>query len=550
MLAARTRKKIRNLWRGQSGQVLPWVAMSMMAMISVSGLTVDVGRAYVAHSQLQNYANAAALAAAGEVYNTSSLANAVQYANLYSASAGDQNVNPSLGTVTTSVITKCLNMLQPSGSGCTASSANNAVQVKQTASVPTFFMRMFGVPSLSISATATATMQGVAKPWNLAIILDATGSMTNTDKNCGGISEFQCALNGIEGLLATTNPCSPGVTNCSGSSANFHVSLFSFPNVSTSTLSDDVACSSNGSSNPNWYYGWYYGWGGWNQPTFDIYTLPLPGASSYTPTTYTSWPGSWTASYEITYGASDADANGFVSNYYLASAQNKLNPNSSIVKAVTTCMSPITSTGGGNGALQGVYSGGITYYASAIYAAQSALVAEQKLYPNAYNAIIFLSDGQANLLAGSGDFPTAFSAYPSNSGYNTLTSTGQYPSARDECQQAIIAAQAATDAGTTVFGVAYGSEQQGCTTGPGATDTSLIATGRNAPFTLSSLTPCVTIENIASSLGTFYSDYQQSGSGIDLSCVDNSHTVVNLNDIFQSISSSFTTPRLLPNNAT
>jgi hypothetical protein len=77
----------------------------------------------------------------------------------------------------------------------------------------------------------------------------------------------------------------------------------------------------------------------------------------------------------------------------------------------------------------------------------------------------------------------------------------------------------------------------------------LVASGNNAPFTLSQLTPCVTIENIASNLSSFYSDYLQSGTGVDTSCVDQSHNVVSLQDIFLSIASQFTNPRLLPNSA-
>ena len=83
----------------QRGQVLPLVAFAMIGMLGMGGLSIDVGRAYVAHAQLQNYANAAVLAAAGLVYNTSSTNNATTEANLYSASAGDKNVNNSLGTV-------------------------------------------------------------------------------------------------------------------------------------------------------------------------------------------------------------------------------------------------------------------------------------------------------------------------------------------------------------------------------------------------------------------------------------------------------------------
>jgi hypothetical protein len=75
-----------------------------------------------------------------------------------------------------------------------------------------------------------------------------------------------------------------------------------------------------------------------------------------------------------------------------------------------------------------------------------------------------------------------------------------------------------------------------------------VATGKNATFTLSTLTPCVTMENIASSLNNFYSDYNQSGSGS--TCQDASHTVTSLADIFLAIAANFTQPRLIPNTAT
>src|SRR5208337_1052867 len=78
---------VRRALNDQRGQVLPWVALATVGMLGMGGMSIDVGRAYVAHVQLQNYANAAVLAAAGLVYNTSSTNNATTEATLYSASA-------------------------------------------------------------------------------------------------------------------------------------------------------------------------------------------------------------------------------------------------------------------------------------------------------------------------------------------------------------------------------------------------------------------------------------------------------------------------------
>jgi hypothetical protein len=415
-------------------------------------------------------------------------------------------------------------------------------------------MRVLGFKTIKVSATATASMQGMAEPWNVAIILDDTGSMLTTDNNCvvGGktLTEFQCATEGIQAMLAATDPCAAGSTSCSSStsSTNLRVALFMFPGVSYNNTTGGASLSYLTNCN-----------GTTTTPSFMLYTLPPAGATSYAPITYTltaSPHTPFTATYEVTYGASDADANGFVSNYYSPSSSNGVNSSSSIVQAITGCMvpEPLNWNSGNKNAppvMQAASTGGVSYFAATIYAAQAALTAEKTAHSKSKNAIILLTDGQAQLSTSTGNFPTAYTASPSTSGLNTLTSNGTYPSGVDECQQAIAAAEAATTAGTRVFGVAYGAEQNGCATAQNgfiADSTLILTTGLNAPFSpISQLTPCVTMENIASSLSDFYSDYNQSGSGS--TCEDNSHSVVSLQDILLAISASFTKPRLLPYNA-
>ncbi|MFY9856028.1 MAG: TadE/TadG family type IV pilus assembly protein [Terracidiphilus sp.] len=550
---------VRRALRDQRGQVMPWVIFGMIGMLSMAGVSVDVGRAYSVRNQLQNAVNAAALAGSAEVYNTSSTNDATSVANSYLTLNNNTGLTLLSGYGPT---TLCLNALMPAGQKCTASTPSNAIRVKAAVQVPTSIIAVLGLKYLTVGATATATM-GIAQPWNVAIIMDGSGSMATTDSNCGGVTEFQCAMNGIQTLLSTTNPCSSSTT------CNFRVGLFSFPSVSTATVADEYNCSG----------------GHGTTPTFMQYSLPLTTASSYSSMTYTEGSSTWDATYNILYNAhsvdaSGVDANGFATDYYQPSASNGLNSSSPLVKAITGCMQPMTNfassgtghlslancTKGSNGCSWSgsqYYYPGVTYYASAIYAAQAALVAEQAAMTTAglatKNAIIFLSDGQANLVSNYFAWGTSpKSTISGTSGLDADTTTGLYPSATDECQQAIIAAQEATKAGTTVFGVAYGSEQTGCATAPtggGAyTDTSLIASSNypltlNQSFSLSTLTPCVTIENIASSMGNFYSDYNQSGTGVDLSCVDSSHTVSSLDGIFSSIASTFKNPHLIPNTA-
>jgi len=589
---------VRKVLREERGDVLPLLAVSMVALLGMGGVTIDVGRAYVLREQLQNSANAAALAASGAVYNSAGSDSASSYAATYSsASSGDVNFNSNLPTVTSTVSTKCLNSLMLSGT-CGTSGTANAVQVTQSAVLKTTFMSLFGVKTLTVNAGATASMQGVAQPWNVAIVIDTTGSMADTDSDCNNLTELQCALSGVQTLLGAINPCPAGQSTCT-STANFRVSMFTFPNVLTSyngvtnsSVSDEINCNGNPATYNNYSA----------QPIAAPYTLPKPGATlpgapnaTYLTYTQTSTNKQWTATYQIT---------PFLSDYYNVATATNLNSSSNLVKAVGNgstagCLTytfGIDGEGGGSGF-------GNTYVAGAIYAAQSALISEQAAYPGSKNAMIVLTDGDmtaseyakntssygssnsTNQYVDASQFPEApagseigptMSGYPVPSyytpakilaaqntlAYDTLSSTssgsgqtrsgtskGVYPDWYDQCQQAIVASQYATSHGTAVFAVAYGSGSSGCNSGwsIGLTDTTLVATGNNAAFSLSQLTPCVTVENMASSLSNFYSDWAQSGSSGN--CLDNAHTVTSLADIFSAIAANFTNPRLIPNNS-
>ena len=504
----------------------------ILSILGMGGLVMDVGRAYIIRAQLQNSANASALAAAGQVFNASSTANATNVGTQYSASSGDNNANSTPVTVVTTVTPICLNILMPSGETCSSNSPEipNAVRVTQTATVKTYFMPiLFGPSTLSVSTSATASMQGSPLPSNIAIVMDATASMSDAPNAtvCPGYStNFACALGAVRAFLSGINPCAGVSGTCDASNAKARVSLFSFPNVSTANVSDDYNCGGS--------------------PTKERYTLPAKNISSYSDLTY----GSTTSTYEdVSYSA----------DWYSAKATGNLNTNSNLVKALNGCMQ---NPGGER-----------TYYAGVIYAAQASLLAEQNSISGmqTQNAIIMLSDGQAN--APSSSFPgSGSSASPSGAGYSVVTNStgntstnlaggtwGTYPDFNDQCQQAIQAAQDAQAAGTIVEAVAFGSEANGCAVpGGGAvvTDTTLwgSATSGNNALSLATLTPCITMRNIASppiilgasEISFFYADQTSAANG----CTDNAHTnLTTLTDILQAIANSFTTPRLLPNNA-
>lgn len=506
----------------ERGQMLPLVACMMMAMFGITAMVVDVGRVFISYHQLQASTDAAALAggeAMGQQNSTSSSTDSA--VNLYSSMSSDKNAYSNLSGVTTTIALKCLTTLTSQGIPCYGAGAYNAVQVTQTVNMPTTFAAVFGTPSVALAASSTAAMAGAATtPYNVAIILDATLSQNSTDDNCGtNVTEMQCELNGAQVLLKNLLPCAAQVGTCSisnGQSTNAvdRVALFTFPAISATTASVDTGCTSPPTAafaNQNGYgysssFGGYYSmmpqaaWTGW--PTALAYSFPTPGATSYAPGT-----SSTSATYQVT---------PFLSDYRVSDTATGLNPNSQLYNALG-----VSSNCGGIATPN--YDGDFgTYYAGVIYAAQSALIAQQAANPGTENVMIILSDGNATAPHTNGNV----TVMPS-----PATSNGSYPSWKNECAQAVTAAQyAANPGGTKVYSIAYGSETSGCTSDS------------------SGISPCTTMQTMASSPGYFYSDYLQSGSGVNTNCVGTGATTTNLSQIFYDVYTSLSKARLIPNS--
>jgi len=506
---------IGRLFRDERAQMLPIMAVLAIVFMGIAALAVSFGNSYSQYSKLQSSANAAALAGAQALPNS----NAASIASNYGSQSGGLNNETYVsGAVMATGYPKleCLTTLTNEGQACVAPANANAIQVKEQLTVPILFGSLFGHPSITISATATASMRGaIPAPYNVAIILDATQSMNDTDNGTGSecnASRISCAMSGIKTLIQTLSPCSPNSTTCgtvtadsngSGSVANSvdRVALFTFPNV-----------AQNNSSSPTVYGVQYdYDCASSPNPTPEPYTFPTAGASTYTPS------GSPIATYEVVGFSSDYKASD------TAKALSTATTNNNFVKAVNglSGCSPMAAPGGEG-----------TYYAGAIYAAQSALVAEQAANPGSQNVIILVSDGDA----GTTDSGAMGSA---------STTTGTSPSTKNQCAQAVTAGQAAAKAGTWVYSVAYGAEASGC--------------GTDNP----SITPCQTMQGIAGASTTvpgslspaitltpqrFFSDYNASGG--TSSCIDASHPATTLNQIFTDIGNDLTVARLIPNSTT
>lgn len=510
------------LLREQHGQVLPWVAFMFCLFLGVSAFVMDIGHAYFVQRQLQAATDAAALAGAQSLKNSSP----TTIAQNFSAIAGGYNTAgdltgvsiapgyPKFACVTGITQAQCMSTTNASGATVSA----NAIQVSEQVYIPTFFARIFGISRMPISAIASAAIVGARnQPTNIAVILDTTASMKTVDTNCtvnGSSAErIACAENGVQILLQDLSPCNTAlgcgtVTNGVAQNALDSVAIFTFPNVQANEVNDDYNCSGT-------------------NPSIPVYSFPTIGA-----TTYAVSSTSTNADYQIT---------PFLSNYKSTDSGTSLSTGTDLPMVVGAGVNSSGHSCPGMGAP----GGDGTYYAGVIYAAQAALTAQANSEVAAdsnatpINMMIILTDGEANASSSkmasktvSGTTVSYNNAWPSGGG--ATSSITNYPSALDQCQQAVAAANYAKAQGTLIYAIAYGSESSGCTT-----DT----TGPQP-----SITPCQVMSEMASPNTAktvyFYSDYNQSGSSS--TCLSPGAAVANIAGIFGAISNDLLTVRLIP----
>jgi hypothetical protein len=538
MKANRT-KLVYRLFHETSAQVFVWAAVAMVCLLGVCGFVVDMGHAMVVNRQLQMSTNAAALAGAEAIPNSDFSTIATNYS---SNTSSDKNYsNMDISGVSTTVTGYCSSTVTSWGVNCVTvgSSSINALTVTQSVTIPTYFIRILGIDSVTLTSQASAAWKGEARyPYNVALIVDSTASMNDEDgdsSNCGSASRIACAMTGAQTFLEYLSPCSPTLTTCptvtaAWPSANIsgaldEVSLFTFPGLNNSTTTeDDADCSKQISSPGGTYSTQYYGW----ENSSALGTIPTPPYSTVS-TEYQ------VVGFSSDYKNSDSNTSSLISGSYLVQA---------VGGGGNTCSYNPNSRGG----IQAV-GGANTYYAAVIYEAQYELYQQYVTRLNAgtptENVMIILSDGDANAdqqKIGGGTTAT-----------ENTNSSGNFPSYVDECHQAITAALTATQGtypsstqetngivvpDTTVYSVAYGAEASGCDTG---------GTGSSSE----GITPCDTMREMASSYNwspstdqTFYSDYTASGGSS--TCISNSNSSTNINTIFKEITANLSHARLIP----
>ncbi len=519
----------------ESGQTLVWAALLLALMFGVGGLVVDLGHSYICYRELQASTDAAALAAASQLPITTSneSSNTVSSTGTkFSSVSGNYNAYGNLNTpiaATGAAITITPGCVSEANlPQCDSSLLANAVEVTQTVTIPTYFIKMLSVlgvqsaKSLTLSATAFAQMRGAQRgPYNVAIVMDATGSMSYPDggSNCTG-TKAQCAEQGAQILVSEFSPCLPGLSNC-GTVTNGNVvspvdevSLFTFPASTAGTqVSYDQTCNATQTSSNPWPYplikypdSTAYGTVSHSNPsmpsitTANLNTLVSQYQVAPLSSNYRSSDSPATGQNPLTIANSGVDAND-------PSLVNAIGGNSNFggSSCTGTYVCQQYTTAGNPGCVS-------TYFAGALFTAQEYLVANART--NATNVIILLSDGDAN--------GGTMSASNSN-----LNSSGNYPSKTHQCQQAIDVATAAKAAGTKIYTVGYGVSSGGCSTD-------------------SSLTACKTLQQIASSNTDFFVD-TSSVKCSGATSVTMGGATDSLSAIFTAIAGDLTLPRLLPN---
>ena len=137
---------MRELWRDlqgdQGGATLVWVTLSMVALIAMVALTIDGGYAYAQRRRMQNAADAAAIAGARLRALGGTTVQVGSVVNQYATANGANGVS----------------WTYPS---------SQKVQVTASCTFPTFFAGIIGLPQMTASAVAEASIQYLSEAGNL-----------------------------------------------------------------------------------------------------------------------------------------------------------------------------------------------------------------------------------------------------------------------------------------------------------------------------------------------------------------------------------------------
>ena len=174
--------------RSQKGFSLLAMTMILPALIAATGLAVDLGRIFVTKTELQRYADAAAIAAAFELDGTASgITDAINTANIGPGTTATRN---RWNFETTSVPTPTVTFAQnPAGAWVTNPSSPAGyrfVRVAINGTIPIYFLRVVpgGSPNHTVTVAAVAG-QGLENKLGAGMNPFSPDAQNPTDANFG-----------------------------------------------------------------------------------------------------------------------------------------------------------------------------------------------------------------------------------------------------------------------------------------------------------------------------------------------------------------------------
>ncbi len=227
-----------NTRKRERGQTIILVAVALLALLSMAALAIDIVTLYVARSEAQRAANAAAIAGA-KMFTTSGVTSVQGGGGPAPVTLGDACTAATAQAQAVALQNTIAGQAATATATCnTATPANPQITVSVAQSgLPTFFARIWNRSSTSVSATATAEaynpsgneppIQVSVKPWFIPNC--DVSNTTPPNPNCGGYAPFvntaiapndgSIANNGSfigETITLTKVPNASGLTLCVG----------------------------------------------------------------------------------------------------------------------------------------------------------------------------------------------------------------------------------------------------------------------------------------------------------------------------------------------
>lgn len=155
IVPARLRTLLKRFSGEQAGSVAMLLGLMFLVLVGCMGFSIDAGRAFVVRARLVDALDSAGLAVGARTTTTAYTADAKRYV------AANFKANYAGATVTDVTAT-------PNADG-------SVITLTAKATMPTAFMRIFGVREVTVNATSEITRE--TNGLELAMVLDNTGSM-------------------------------------------------------------------------------------------------------------------------------------------------------------------------------------------------------------------------------------------------------------------------------------------------------------------------------------------------------------------------------------